>query len=202
MARFALAVIFAVSLITTAEIVSGVGSVSAQAEDQQYTTVTKDTHIMTTGTYRVTDNVEIHGVTEELPNGIQIEKGANVILCIEKDKTLTVTGMDGIGYFRRGYAAILLPEGSTLTITGSVTVNARGGSAGQGGAGGNRGRYDEIKLNWNGISVGTSDGKVTVKKGLVKGKTYKLKYKVRIKATKNYKATKYVTRTVKIKIKK
>ena len=48
----------------------------------------------------------------------------------------------------------------------------------------------------------SSAGKVTAKKGLTKGKTYTLKYKVRIKATKNCEATKYVTKTVKVKIKK
>ena len=48
----------------------------------------------------------------------------------------------------------------------------------------------------------SSSGKVTAKKGLKKGKTYKLKYKVRIKETRNCKATKYVTRTVRVKIKK
>ena len=45
----------------------------------------------------------------------------------------------------------------------------------------------------------SSTGKVTAEKGLKKGKTYTLKYKVRIKATRNCKATKYVTRTVKIR---
>ena len=48
----------------------------------------------------------------------------------------------------------------------------------------------------------SSTGKVTAEKGLKKGKTYTLKYKVRIKATENCKTTKYVTRTVKIKISK
>ena len=48
----------------------------------------------------------------------------------------------------------------------------------------------------------SSSGKVTAKKGLKKGKTYTLKYKVRIKETRNCKATKYVTRTVRVKIKK
>ena len=58
------------------------------------------------------------------------------------------------------------------------------------------------KVSGNSKLTISSAGKVTAKKGLVKGKTYTLKYKVRIKATKNYKATKYVTRTVKVKIKK
>ena len=57
------------------------------------------------------------------------------------------------------------------------------------------------KVSGNSKLTITSAGKVTAKKGLVKGRTYILKYKVRIKATRNYNTTKYVTRTVKIKIK-
>lgn len=46
----------------------------------------------------------------------------------------------------------------TVLITGSVTVEATGGSAGKGGDGGARGRYVELKNTWNGIAAGTSGG--------------------------------------------
>jgi len=46
----------------------------------------------------------------------------------------------------------------TVLITGSVTVEATGGSAGKGGEGGVRGRYVELKNTWNGIAAGTSGG--------------------------------------------
>ena len=49
------------------------------------------------------------------------------------------------------------------------------------------------------VTISTS-GKVTVKKGTKAG-TYTLKYKVRIKATSNYKTTAYVKKTVKIVVK-
>ena len=58
------------------------------------------------------------------------------------------------------------------------------------------------KISGNSKLTLSSSGKVTAKKGLTKGRIYSLKYKVRIKATRNYKATKYVTRKVKIKIMK
>ena len=46
----------------------------------------------------------------------------------------------------------------TVLITGSVTVEATGGSAGKGGEGGARGRYVELRNTWNGIAAGTSGG--------------------------------------------
>ncbi|MBQ3301560.1 MAG: hypothetical protein IJH04_05400, partial [Eggerthellaceae bacterium] len=46
----------------------------------------------------------------------------------------------------------------TVLITGSVTVEATGGKAGEGGKGGARGRYIELRNTWNGIEAGTSGG--------------------------------------------
>jgi hypothetical protein len=65
-----------------------------------------------------------------------------------------------------------------------------------------KGKAQFKKVSGNSKLKLSSAGKVTAKGGLVKGRTYTLKYKVRIKATKNYKATKYVKRTLKIKIRK
>lgn len=105
------------------------GAVMVMAQDEQYTTVTKDTHIMTTGTYVVNENVTI--APDKSGNGIQVENGALVFLYIEEGKTLTVTGKDAEGN-GVGRAAILLPEGARLTIAGKGTLDATGGKAGAG----------------------------------------------------------------------
>ena len=150
--RSAFAVLFAVGLIATAGIAGGVGSVTAKADDGEYTTVTDQTHEMTTGTYRVTKDVELFG-TVDSGNGIKIEKGAKVVLYIEKGKTLTVRGRDGHLYLRPGHAAILLPEGSTLTIAGEGTLNATGGNGGDG-TNGNNAEESYIRLNTAKVGYG------------------------------------------------
>ena len=107
---------------------------AGEAGTEGYTTVTKDTHSMKSGTYKVTENVTIG--PDGTGNGIQVDKGAKVLLYIEDGKTLTVTGRDadanGIGR-----AAILLPDSATLTVTGNGTLIAMGGKAGNGMNGGN-----------------------------------------------------------------
>ena len=109
---------------------SGSGTVM----DAQDEVVTSSTHTMKSGTYRVTENVTID--PDGTGNGIQVEKGAKVLLIIDEGKTLTVTGRDadanGIGR-----AAILLPDSATLTVTGNGTLIAKGGKAGNGMNGGN-----------------------------------------------------------------
>ena len=106
-ATIALAVIFAVSLFTTAEIIGDVGSGFALA-DEPYTTVTKDTHSMTSRVYRVTENVTIQ--PDGSGNGIKIENGAKAAIYIDEGVTLTVVGKNAEGN-GIGYAAIPLAVG-------------------------------------------------------------------------------------------
>ena len=54
-----------------------------------------------------------------------------MLLYIDEGASLTVTGANANGS-GVGRAAILLPEGSTLTIAGAGTLTATGGNAGRG----------------------------------------------------------------------
>ena len=133
----------------------GAAALTAQAKDG--TAVTNDTHVMKTGTYRVTGDVTIG--PDRSGNGIRVEKGAKVLLEIAEGATLTVTGKDadanGVGR-----AAILLPEGSTLTVTGAGTLNATGGKASDGANGSQAGgsQYGVIPHTGNGGDGGSGGG--------------------------------------------
>lgn len=114
----------------------GVDEGALLAQDEKYITVTDDTHRMTTGTYSVRGSVVI--LPDDTGNGIQVEKGARVVIHLEKSSQLLVRGRsadddpEGVGR-----AAILLPEGSTLIISGDGGIlEARGGAGGTGGQGG------------------------------------------------------------------
>ena len=120
-ATIALAVVFAVSLITTAEIVSGVGSVSVQAQEYY---VDEYTDRLFDGTWRVKKDVTIN-------SSILVWAGSRVLLIIDDGVTLTVKGEDGDGRIP-GNAAIELERSSTLTIAGGGTLNAIGGNGGDG----------------------------------------------------------------------
>ena len=109
------------------------GAAELQAQAKMETVVTKDTHEMKAGAYHVTENVTIN--PDASGNAVQVEKGAKVIIYIDKGTTLTVTGADAKGS-GVGHAAILLPEGSVLTVDGEGTLNATGGRAGSGANGG------------------------------------------------------------------
>ena len=65
---------------------------------------------------------------------------------------------------------------------------------------GNQGKVTYKKTSGNSKITVSSTGKVTVKKGLKSGKTYKIKVKVTAKATANY-AAKSITKTITIKVK-
>ena len=116
---------------------------------EQYTEITEDTWNMTTGTYRVTRDVKIE--SSRADNGLRVEKGAKVLLYIDEVKTLTVIGRGSIGVICPGYAGILLPEGSTLTVAGKGTLNATGGDGGNGLEGNDA--YDS-KITDNFVEVG------------------------------------------------
>ena len=88
---------------------------------------------MGTGAYKVTGNVEINPGASG--SSILVEKGAKVLIYIAENATLTVKGEDAKGN-GVGHAAILVPEGSSLTIAGAGTLNATGGNAGTGADGG------------------------------------------------------------------
>ena len=109
------------------------GTAELQAQAKMETVVTKDTHEMKAGAYHVTENVTIN--PDASGNAVQVEKGAKVIIYIDKGTTLTVTGADAKGS-GVGHAAILLPEGSVLTVDGEGTLNATGGRGGSGANGG------------------------------------------------------------------
>ena len=81
-------------------------ALTAQAGGE--TAVTKDTHSMKTGTYVVAGDVTIEP-DETTGNGIQVEKGANVLLVLEAGAKLTVTGADakGAGTVHVGHAAFI-----------------------------------------------------------------------------------------------
>ena len=117
-----------------------VGEQAVATQSERVIMVTKDTHHMSSGTYRVTGNVEIGEESFRIGNCIRVEKGAKVLLIIDKGATLTVKGRGG-NVYDPGRAAILLPEGSTLTVAGEGTLNATGGHAGNGEDGDNAGGY-------------------------------------------------------------
>ena len=91
-------------------------------------------YTMTDGnTYVIQNSVSFSNSTAG-GSGISIEDGATVVIYIPTNVTFTAIGANGSGQTGGG-AGILVPETSTLIITGEGTVNATGGNAGNGGNG-------------------------------------------------------------------
>ncbi len=67
-------------------------------------------------------------------NGLNVAAGATVVIHVPSGVALTVKGGNG-NVATGGGAGIYLPSTSTLILTGSGTLNATGGNAGNGGAG-------------------------------------------------------------------
>ncbi|MDO4404911.1 MAG: hypothetical protein Q4C09_07725, partial [Atopobiaceae bacterium] len=95
--------------------------------------VTEDTHSMSSGTYLVKGTVTIS--PDETGNAIRVEPGSSVNLVLSVGSLLRVTGADAEGA-GVGHAAILLPESSSLYVTGGGRMFATGGRAGDGCCGG------------------------------------------------------------------
>lgn len=130
----ALSLVAALAIATAACPVTALargGELASQAEEG--IPVTSDTHVMGSGTYIVTGDVTIWPDTSN--NGIRIEPGASVNLILVDGAKLTVWGA-GAYEAMPGSAAIQLPEGSSLNVSGRGTLIAQGGSGGAGGAGG------------------------------------------------------------------
>ena len=64
----------------------------------------------------------------ENQNGLRVAEGANTVLYIAQDAWLTVSGYRAMNNTMGGKAGILLPESSTLTITGQGTLIVYGGN--------------------------------------------------------------------------
>ena len=79
--------------------------------------------------------------------------GGEGVGCSYHDNSNTY-GNDG----RSGSAGSAAAPAGTLIVTGSVTMNAKGGSAGKGGSGGSRGRYEESTYKSNALAASTSGG--------------------------------------------
>ena len=118
------------------QLTAGSADLEAQSENEKtITTITKldesrSPYMMRSGTYRVTEDVTI--TPPAFGNGIEIYENQKVHLIIDEGATLTVTGDDASGWHQPARAAILLPESSTLIISGGGTLNATGGRAGDG----------------------------------------------------------------------
>ena len=75
--------------------------------------------------YLVTKTTTIN--PKEGENGLRVAKGASTVLYIARDVVLTVGGHIAPDNTEGGKAGILLPNGSTLTITGQGRLIVRGG---------------------------------------------------------------------------
>ena len=87
---------------------------------------------LTTGLYYITANTEIKGSSAQC--GLKVKSGQTAAIYIPKGVTLTVTGGDGIGRTGGG-AGIGVPKDATLVVVGGGTLKATGGNARQGGFG-------------------------------------------------------------------
>lgn len=132
-----------------------VSDIAPMAEIDDYIEFTPWNSVLSSGAYRVTRDWTIHPGWKE--NAILVERYAKVLLYIDEGVTLTVYGSDaednGVGH-----AAILLMEGSTLTIAGKGTLNATGGNAGSGSGGGNAGDSEFNSGTGRGGSGGNGGG--------------------------------------------
>jgi len=79
-------------------------------------------HDLSSGLWRVSHDTTVRPLRGHCKNAIRVEPGANVTLIIDKGATLDAEGDPG-------YAAIMVPENSTLTIAGEGTLKAKGGDA-------------------------------------------------------------------------
>ena len=116
-------------------------------------------YTMTDGnTYVIQDSVSFSNSTAG-GSGMEVEDGATVVIYVPAGITLTAIGANGSGQTGGG-AGILVPETSTLVITGEGTVNATGGNAGNGGNGSNGENGIEVSLIFtqNGYRANGSSG--------------------------------------------
>ena len=144
-----------ISIILTLALVLALLSVSAAATDgidtSGWTLLTGSTEGMTvgvsgtTGYYRIQSNTSFTNSTVG-GSGLSIADGATVYLYIPENVTLTCTGADGENAVGGG-AGIELPENATLYLLGEGTLNALGGSAGNGGDGADGTEGTAVKIN-------------------------------------------------------
>ncbi len=99
------------SAASTPTIVTDGLEANMELQDNTIYIVTKPTHLNPT----------------ENQNGLRVAKGANTVLYIAQDAWLTVSGYRATNNTMGGKAGILLPEGSTLTITGQGRLIVYGG---------------------------------------------------------------------------
>jgi hypothetical protein len=118
----------------------------------------------------------------------------------EKNFTGTKTGSFKITKATQKVAAVSPKSGATKTFKAADLQKAAKTFTIKATASKEQGTAQFKKVKGNAKITISSAGKVTVKKGLKAGK-YTLKYKVRVKATTNYKATKYAQKTIKIVVK-
>lgn len=93
---------------------------------------------LTSRKYVVSSDITITG--DACQSALVVSDNAQVTITIKEGCTLTVTGGDASGIYGAG-AGIEVPEGSSLTIVGTGTLNATGGKAADGepGQGGDEG---------------------------------------------------------------
>ncbi len=99
------------SAASTPTIVTDGLKANMELQDNTIYVVTKPTHLDPT----------------ENQNGLRVAKGANTVLYIAQGAWLTVSGYHATNNTMGGKAGILLPEGSTLTITGQGRLIVYGG---------------------------------------------------------------------------
>ena len=94
----------------------GTASLDGQALSTQYkrgTTLGYWNHDLSSGIWRMSQDTTVLPLYGHCNEAARVEKGANVTLIIDKGATLTLRG-------NPGYAALLVPESSTLTIAGAT----------------------------------------------------------------------------------
>ena len=103
----------------------------SQANVVNITSGSTSGYTMTDGkTYVIRNSVEFSN-SNSGGSGMSVADNATVVLYVPNGVTLTTTGTDGSGRTGGG-AGIYVPETATLIITGEGTVNATGGKAGDG----------------------------------------------------------------------
>ena len=115
-------------------LLAGFNTFALRADVVDITQSSTTGYTMTDGnTYAVQNSLAISNSTTG-GSGMTVDENAIVVLYVPAGVTLTAVGADGSGQIGGG-AGILVPETSTLVITGEGTVNATGGRAGDGGNG-------------------------------------------------------------------
>ena len=106
--------------------------------------LTTDMELQDNTIYVVSESYTIGGEIDK--NGLRVKEGAQTVIYIAKDVTLTVKGGGSVHNGKGGKAGILLPSTSTLTITGQGKLVVTGGD-GASAARGDEGTSGEARFD-------------------------------------------------------